>query len=53
MAQSWIPAVAGMAGRVRLEVSEAPEYRYPIGPIHRTDTPPGPAGAWLAERLAG
>ncbi len=42
------------AGRlVRLEVAEAPEYRYPIGLIHRIDTPPGPAGAWLAERLAG
>jgi DNA-binding transcriptional LysR family regulator len=41
------------AGRlVRLQVAEAPEYRYPIGLIHRTDTPPGPAGAWLAERLA-
>jgi DNA-binding transcriptional LysR family regulator len=42
------------AGRlVRLEVAEAPEHRYPIGLIHRIDTPPGPAGAWLAERLAG
>jgi DNA-binding transcriptional LysR family regulator len=41
------------AGRLmRLQVAEAPEYRYPIGLIHRTDTPPGPAGAWLAERLA-
>jgi DNA-binding transcriptional LysR family regulator len=42
------------AGRlVRLEVAEAPEHRYPIGLIHRIDTPPGPAGAWLTERLAG
>jgi DNA-binding transcriptional LysR family regulator len=42
------------AGRlVRLEVAAAPEYYYPISLIHRTDTPPGPAGAWLAERLAG
>lgn len=41
------------AGRlVRLELAEAPEYRYPISLIHRTDAPPGPAGAWLAERLA-
>jgi DNA-binding transcriptional LysR family regulator len=41
------------AGRlVRLEVAEAQDYRYPIGLIHRIDTPPGPAGAWLAERLA-
>jgi DNA-binding transcriptional LysR family regulator len=41
------------AGRlVRLQVAEAPEHRYPIGLIHRTDTPPGPACAWLAERLA-
>jgi DNA-binding transcriptional LysR family regulator len=42
------------AGRlVRLQVSEAPEHRYPIALIHRVDMPPGPAGAWLAERLAG
>jgi len=42
------------AGRlVRLLLAEAPEHHYPIGLIHRTDTPPGPAGAWLAERLAG
>jgi DNA-binding transcriptional LysR family regulator len=41
------------AGRlVQLQVAEAPAYHYPIGLIHRTDTPPGPAGAWLAERLA-
>jgi len=41
------------AGRlVRLQIAEASEYHYPIGLIHRTDTPPGPAGAWLAERLA-
>ncbi len=41
------------AGRlVRLRVAEAPEYRYPLGLIHRIDAPPGPAGAWLAERLA-
>jgi DNA-binding transcriptional LysR family regulator len=42
------------AGRlVRLELPEMPEHRYPLGLIHRIDTPPGPAGAWLAERLAG
>jgi DNA-binding transcriptional LysR family regulator len=42
------------AGRlVRLRVAEAPDYRYPIGLIHRLDTPLGPAGAWLAGRLAG
>ncbi len=41
------------AGRlVRLQVAEAPEHHYPLGLIHRIDTPPGPAGAWLAERLA-
>jgi DNA-binding transcriptional LysR family regulator len=41
------------AGRlVRLHVAAAPEHHYPIALIHRTDTPPGPAGAWLAERLA-
>jgi DNA-binding transcriptional LysR family regulator len=42
------------AGRlVRLHVAEAPEHRYPIGLIHRADSPLGPAGAWLTERLAG
>ncbi len=41
------------AGRlVQLQVAAAPDHRYPISLIHRTDTPPGPAGAWLAERLA-
>ena len=41
------------AGRlVRLQVAEAPEHRYPIALIHRADTPPGPACAWLADRLA-
>lgn len=41
------------AGRlVRLHIAEAPDYRYPISLIHRIDTPLGPAGAWLAERLA-
>jgi DNA-binding transcriptional LysR family regulator len=41
------------AGRlVQLRVAEAPEHHYPLGLIHRIDTPPGPAGAWLAERLA-
>jgi DNA-binding transcriptional LysR family regulator len=42
------------AGRlVRLGIAEAPEHHYPLGLIHRTDAPPGPAGAWLAGRLAG
>lgn len=41
------------AGRlVRLVLAEAPEHAYPISLIHRADAPPGPAGAWLAERLA-
>jgi DNA-binding transcriptional LysR family regulator len=41
------------AGRlVQLQVAAAPEHHYPISLIHRTDSPPGPAGAWLAERLA-
>jgi len=41
------------AGRlVLLRVAEAPEHHYPLGLIHRIDAPPGPAGAWLAERLA-
>lgn len=37
---------------VRLDLAEAPQHRYPISLVHRTDAPPGPAGAWLAERLA-
>jgi DNA-binding transcriptional LysR family regulator len=37
---------------VQLRVMEAPEHRYPLDLIHRTSTPPGPAGAWLAEQLA-
>lgn len=41
------------AGRlVALALAEAPEHQYPISLIHRTEAPPGPAGAWLAERLA-
>jgi DNA-binding transcriptional LysR family regulator len=41
------------AGRlVQLQLAEAPEHHYPLGLIHRIDAPPGPAGAWLAERLA-
>ena len=41
------------AGRlVQLQVAAAPEHHYPISLIYRTDTPPGPAGSWLSERLA-
>jgi DNA-binding transcriptional LysR family regulator len=42
------------AGRlVVLALAEAPEHQYPISLVHRADAPPGPAGTWLAERLAG
>jgi DNA-binding transcriptional LysR family regulator len=41
------------AGRlVALALAEAPEHEYPISLVHRAEAPPGPAGAWLAERLA-
>jgi DNA-binding transcriptional LysR family regulator len=40
------------AGRlVRLQPAEAEGTPYPLLLIHRTDTPPGPAGRWLAERF--
>ncbi len=40
------------AGRlVRLQLEQATGLRYPMHLIHRVDTPPGPATAWLAQRL--
>jgi DNA-binding transcriptional LysR family regulator len=52
MPEEMVEADLATGRLVRLQVAEAPEHHYPIGLIHRTDTPPGPAGAWLAERLA-
>ena len=40
------------AGRlVRLILEDLDAHPYPQYLIHRTDTPPGPAARWLAERL--
>jgi DNA-binding transcriptional LysR family regulator len=40
------------AGRlVRLELQQSDSLRYPLYLFHRTDTPPRPAAAWLAQRL--
>jgi DNA-binding transcriptional LysR family regulator len=42
------------AGRlVRLQPQEASAQRFPLLLIHRAAAPPGPAGRWLADRLAG
>jgi DNA-binding transcriptional LysR family regulator len=38
----------------RLVELELPDYRggdYPLQVVHRIETPPGPAGRWLIERL--
>lgn len=41
------------AGRlVELRIPEATHRRLPFTAIHRTDTPPGPAGRWLIRRFA-
>lgn len=41
------------AGRlVRLSLAEWRERMYPFHAIYRTDTPPGPAGRWLIERMS-
>ena len=41
------------AGRlVRLELPEARSVAYSFQAMYRTDTPPGPAAAWLIQRLA-
>ncbi len=40
------------AGRlVRLNLPDWRGGEYTLQAIHRTDTPPGPAGRWLIERL--
>lgn len=40
------------AGRlVRLAMPDQPEATHGLSLIHRTDTPPGPAAAWLMQRL--
>jgi DNA-binding transcriptional LysR family regulator len=42
------------AGRlVILDLPEWPRVDYGFCVIHRTDTPPGPAGRWLIDRLSG
>ena len=42
------------AGRlVRLELPEARSGLYSFMAMYRTDTPPGPAAAWLIQRFAG
>jgi DNA-binding transcriptional LysR family regulator len=41
------------AGRlVRLELPEARSGAYSFQAMYRTDTPPGPAAAWLIQRFA-
>jgi DNA-binding transcriptional LysR family regulator len=38
----------------RLKILDLPDWRgghYAFRAIHRTDSPPGPAGAWLVERF--
>lgn len=41
------------AGRlVQLVPAEGAAHAYPMSLIRRTDTPPGPAGTWLMDRLA-
>jgi DNA-binding transcriptional LysR family regulator len=41
------------AGRLtRLTLVEEPPAMFPLLLIHRSDTPPGPAARWLADRLA-
>jgi DNA-binding transcriptional LysR family regulator len=42
-----------IAGRlVRLDLPEARSGRYAFQAMYRTDTPPGPAAAWLIQRFA-
>ncbi len=42
------------AGRLRtIIVDGLPDFSYDLLAIHRTDTPPGPAGRWFMQRLAG
>jgi DNA-binding transcriptional LysR family regulator len=36
---------------VRLVTAEQPSQPFPLLLIHRADSPPGPAGRWLADRL--
>jgi DNA-binding transcriptional LysR family regulator len=38
---------------IRLRPVEAPAHRFPLLLIHCAAAPPGPAGRWLADRLAG
>jgi DNA-binding transcriptional LysR family regulator len=45
---------ADLAARrlVQLGIPESHDHRYVFQAIHRTDTPPGPAAAWLIKRFA-
>jgi DNA-binding transcriptional LysR family regulator len=38
---------------VRLDMPDCKSGSYPLQAIYRTDTPPGPAGAWLITRFEG
>jgi DNA-binding transcriptional LysR family regulator len=46
VAASWQRAL------LRLELAEETEHHYPISLVDGVNTPPGPAGRWLMERLA-
>ncbi len=42
------------AGRlVLLNLADRPAHRYALSSVRRSDQPPGPAGVWLLDRLAG
>ncbi len=48
----WMVAEDLANGRlVDLKRSERPGGNYPLFAIHRSDSPPGPAARWLAERM--
>ena len=48
----WMVADDVQAGRlVQLHMPDRVAFDYPVDVIYRTDTPPGPAAAWLMERF--
>jgi DNA-binding transcriptional LysR family regulator len=53
MPEHSIRADLKAARLVRLDIPELPGGTYPLQAMYRPDAPPGPAGAWLIERLAG